>query len=135
MGQGIKGIIGIKGKIAILITLLLFVFSIFFLTAPKDMGVSGSISKNTEYRYLEKSEEDNHYYISFIMYQSDKKPIKLKCTKEQYEYMSDNEAEYHIFFSLNLFNKKTGKILELDDKPIYHGGVPISLYKEFNICL
>jgi hypothetical protein len=127
MGQGIKGIIGIKGKIAIVLMLLVLVFSIFFLTNPRDNGVSGNIGK------LQKSEKDNHYYISFLGQQDDK-TIKLECTKKQYDFIGSKAVEYHIFYRLNFFNKKAGKILEVDDKPIIHGDYRVALYKEFKIA-
>ena len=133
MGQGIKGMIVTKGKIAIVIMLALFIFSIFFLSNPRDNGISGNIAGNTDSRQLEKSVQGDHYYISFIRYQGDKKAIKLECTKKQYDYMSGNDKEYHIFFRLNFFNKYKGKILEVDDKPIMHGDYNVALYNSFKI--
>ena len=113
MGQGIKGIIGIKGKIAIVIALLLFAFSIFFLINPRYTSVYGNISGSGDYQKLEKSKEANHYYISFLLQQGDKM-TKLECTKKQYDFISDKQAIYHIFYRLDFFNKKVGEILDVD---------------------
>lgn len=104
---------GIKRKIAIVITLILFVFTIFFLINPRDISVYGNISRSSDYLKLEKSENATHYYISFLLQQGDK-IAKLECTKKQYDFISDKEAIYHIFYRLDFFNKKAGKTLEAD---------------------
>ena len=129
MGQGIKGIIGIKGKIAIVIMIFLMVFSIFYLTKPRDKGITCSLGGNTDSVKLEKSEKDNNYYLSFLR-QEDKKTTKIECTKKQYDFIINKEVNYHIFYRLNFFDRKSGKILELDDKPIIYGGVQVALYRK-----
>lgn len=134
MGQGIKGILGTKSKIAIVIILSLFAFSIFFLTNPRDNGVVGTIvSGNADSQKLVKSEKANHYYISFLRYNDDNKMVKLQCTKKEYDFINDEKKQYHILYRLNFFNKRAGKILMLDDKPIMNGDLNIALYKEFKI--
>jgi hypothetical protein len=116
MGQGIKGIIGIKVKMVIAIMLLIFVLSILFLINPnpRDLHTSGTIGGSSDYLKLEKSEEDNHYYISFSKQQKDDKITKLECTKKQYDFISDKEVAYHIFYRLDFLSKTEGKILEVD---------------------
>jgi hypothetical protein len=112
-------IIGIKGKRVLFLSLIVMVAGIIYLIYPRNVGVSGSIDGKASPWRLEKLEKDNHYYISVIDQRNDK-GVKLECTKEQYDVLT-NEKEYHIFYKVNFFNRKTGKILELDDKPIYHG--------------
>ena len=121
MGQGIKGIIGVKGKVAITIILSLFVFSISYLRCPIDAGIVGNIDGRTDSLKLIKSIKHNNYYVSFLKYTDDSKVTKLKCTKKQYDFMTKKVEEYYIFYSTSVFNYKTGKIVELDDKPIYFG--------------
>jgi len=117
LGQGIKGMIGTKVKVVIVLMLLLFAFSIYFVTHSADYQISGSIDGNTTQYRLEKSQKDNHYYISYIQY--DKKEIKLECTKEQYNFVISGK-DYYMICKLNLFNRTTGKIFELDDKPLLY---------------
>jgi hypothetical protein len=112
-------IVGIKRKRTLFLVLLLIVAGVIYLIYPRAVGVSGSIDGNATPWRLERVEKDNYYYISVIDQRKDKE-VKLKCTKEQYDLLI-NEKEYHIFYRVNFFNRRTGKILELDDKPIYHG--------------
>ena len=107
MGQGIKGMIGIKVKMVIILMLALMAFSIFFLTHPTDYHATGVLNET-----VSKLEKDNHYYFSFKQY--DNKQIKIECTKEQYNSLVSGN-EYDIFYRLNFFNRKEGKILELID--------------------
>ena len=110
MGQGIKGMIGTKVKIVIILMLALMAFSIFFLTNPTDNHVTGILNEN-----VSKLEKDNHYYFSLKQY--DNKQIKLECTKEQYNSLVSRN-EYDIFYRLNFFNRKEGKILRINCIPI-----------------
>lgn len=93
--------------------LLIFILSILFLINPRDMNETGTIGGSSDYLKLEKSEKANHYYISFLRQQGDK-ITKLECTKKQYDFISDKEVAYHIFYRLDFLNKKAGKILEVD---------------------
>jgi hypothetical protein len=119
MGQGIKGIFGVKAKVAITIMLLMFVFSISYLTCPIDALILGNIAGRDNSIKLIKSSKYNNYYVSFLAYKDDTKVTKLKCTKKQYDFIIKNEEEYYIFYSTSLFNHKAGRIVELDDEPIY----------------
>lgn len=103
MGQGIKGMIGIKVKIVIFLMLSLFAFSIFFVTNPTDNRITGVLNET-----VSKLEKDNHYYFSLKQYGN----IKIECTKEQYNSLVSRNS-YDLFYRLNFFNRKKGKVLEL----------------------
>jgi hypothetical protein len=109
--------VNIRGnKTKIILILILVEIGILYLSMeflyPRDFQAKGDIGGTISIAKLEK---DNHYYISF-----DK--IKLECTKEQSDFLS-NKTECYIYYRLNFFNRKTGKILKLDDKPIYYGNI------------
>jgi hypothetical protein len=101
--------------------LLLMVTGILYLSIeifyPRDFSISGSAYGTNIFYRLEKSKEENHYYISVIEQQNATKVIKLECIKEQYDFLL-GEKECHIFYRINFFNRNKGKILKIDDKPI-----------------
>ena len=127
----------IKSKIALTLLLILIGVGILYLTVdflfPRDFGAEGTINKNASSYRLEKSVQDNHYYISFLEQQNGNKKIKVECTKEQYDFLNDEKQDYHLTYKKNFFNRSTGKITKLDNKPIYDGIYPIALYKELKI--
>lgn len=119
-----------KTKRVILFFMILLLFSAVYSAIeyfyPRDFGVAGSIDGKTNPLKIEKFEKDNHYYISFQYQQNVNKEMQLVCTKEQYDFMTDGK-EYHIVYRENFFNRNLGKILKLDDKPIYYGNLQIAL--------
>jgi len=94
---------------------------------PRDFGAEGPVNGNASSFRLEKSVQDNHYYIFFLEQQNGNKKIKLECTKEQYDFLNSKQQEYHLTYKKNFFNRSTGKITKLDNKPIYNGTEPIAL--------
>ena len=122
-----KGVCILKDKTKIALFLILILFLILMVTAifylsieifhPRDFSISGSANGTNIFYRLEKSKEENHYYISVIEQQNATKVIKLECAKEQYDFLL-GEKECHIFYRINFFNRSKGKILKIDDKPI-----------------
>lgn len=111
----------IRTKIALILTLIIISTSILYLTIelfnPRDFSISGSAYGTNIFYRLEKSQKEDHYYISIIELQNPNKVIKLECTKVQYDFLI-GEKECHIFYRVTLFNSGIGKILKIDDKPI-----------------
>ena len=107
---------GDKAKALVSLILILVIAGIFYLSMeflyPRDFQNKVSIGGNISISELGK---DNNYYISY-----DK--IKLKCTKEQYDFLVNGNESY-IYYRLNFFYRNIGKILEVDDKPIYYGSI------------
>ena len=122
---------GTKVRVALILMIIGVLYLSIELFYPRDFMVSGSTVESTNSCSLEKSEENNLYYISVTQHQNGNKETitKLECTKKQYDiidtkdqYDGMNDPKiYYTFYRVNFFNRRTGKILELDNKPLLHG--------------
>lgn len=118
-----------RSKPVIIILLLAIavglIYSLTEVLYPRDYPAKISLEGISGSQRLVKGRKDNHYYISFTEYNSNGKPdvIKVECTKDQYNFIESGKI-YHMIYVKNYFNRKTGKIKVLDDKPIYNGKWP-----------
>lgn len=120
----------VKTKIIFQILLTMIIVGMVYLLVeqffPRDYGIAVSIDGTNDSFMLKKLEKNSRYYISFKQLRSNKK-IEIECTKEQYDFIT-NEKEYHIIYRKNFFNRSTGKIIKLDDKPIWDGNIKIAIW-------
>ncbi|MDF2884187.1 MAG: hypothetical protein K0R54_4754 [Clostridiaceae bacterium] len=108
----------VRGKrVLITIAALLITIGIIFMCTdvlyPRNRIIQGSLD-GREGLKIEKYEKDNYLYVSFK--QQNKENI-LECTKDQYEFMT-NDKQIYILYRENYFNRNKGKILKVDDVPI-----------------
>ncbi len=121
----------VKSRLLVLIFSLIFILGIIYLETeilfPRDWySATVSIEGTQGHGKLIKEQQNDKYYISFTEYDNgEPRPIKLECTKEQYDFIKSGK-EYHVLYKKNYFNRKSGKVLMLDDKPIYNGGHQIA---------
>ncbi|MTK10700.1 MAG: hypothetical protein F8N39_00840 [Clostridiaceae bacterium] len=117
-------IVKVKSKLLIIIFSLIIIGMIYSVTEvlfPRDYPATISIEGSPRSQKLIKEQQNNHYYISFLEYDNgNSSTIKVECTKEQYDFIQSGK-EYHMIYVKNYFNRKTGKVKILDDKPIIYG--------------
>lgn len=119
-----------KSRLLVLIFSLIFILGLVYLETealfPRDRRAIVSIEGTEGHERLIKEEQNGNYYISFIEHDTgEPSPIRLECTKEQYDFIKSGR-KYHVLYKKNYFNRKSGKVLMLDDKPIYNGGHQIA---------
>lgn len=119
-----------KSRLLVLIFSFIFILGLIYLETeilfPRDYGATVSIEGTQGHGKLIKEQQNDKYYISFTEHDNgESSPIKLECTKEQYDFIKSGR-EYHVLYKKNYFNRKSGKVLMLDDKPIYNGGYQIA---------
>lgn len=121
-------IVKVKSKLLIIIFSLIIIGLIYSVTEvlfPRDSWTTVSIEGSPSSRKLIKEQQDNHYYISFLEYDNENSnTIKVECTKEQYDFIQSGN-EYRMIYTKNYFNRRTGKVKILSDKPIIYGNFKI----------
>lgn len=122
-------IVKVKPKLLIVIFSLMIVIGLIYSVTevlfPRDSWITISIEGSPSSRKLIKEQQNNHYYISFLEYDNENSnTIKVECTKEHYDFIQSGK-EYHMIYTKNYFNRKTGKVKILSDKPIRSGNFQI----------
>lgn len=114
----------IKSKILLIFCLLIIIGMVYSLTEvlfPRDRPAKISAEGSARSQKFTKEQQNNHYYIIFLEYDNgEASTIKVECNKEQYDFIQGGK-EYHMIYRKNYFNRKTGKVKILDDKPIKYG--------------
>lgn len=111
--------------VSILICVAL-IYTVIESFVPRTFSFQGAINDKNINSSIQKTKENDKYYISFCQNENLDKTIKIECTKQQYDFIV-NGKQYHILCKRNFFNRKSGKILQLDDKPIYNGHLQVAL--------
>lgn len=99
--------------IAIIVIAIALAFMFTDVISPRNDIVQGSLEKSDSLQLI-KTQNNNNYYVSFKQIN---KEIKLTCTKEQYDFMSNGQQIY-ILYKKNFFNRNKGTVLKVDNSPI-----------------
>lgn len=123
-GLALKKFIKLKYFLAIsLILVILLISSIFFSKTPGVIKCNTNADEKSISINIEKIQNSNGYFIkannipTINDNSSKKQSLILKCTKEQFESIKDNQI-YFIQYELNKFNKSDSKVLNISTNPI-----------------
>lgn len=113
----------------VFILLSVVILGIYDTTHPRRWDVLGKLTKadDMSYAQIKKISNNGRFYIFLSGFVRGKMiTIKLSCTRVQYEYINDDQANYHIAYDLNFFNRHEGCVVKVDNKglPDYSQDIP-----------